>query len=463
MAYTDDELKAVAVEVNDTPLTQIGDLYDRLVVMLNADPDNAKVRFLFAAVCNRAKHFGVAKAVMEPLMRTHGHWGALRTNYGMALDALGDQLGAVVQYRAALNDRIADAANIHNNMASALIKLGRYEEASNEADKALVVKPGFQGAHVNKGFARIAMGDLEQGWDNYEKAVGSDHRISIDYGVPRWKGEAGARLIVHGEQGLGDEIMYASCIPDVLASTAALAIDCDAKLAKLFRRSFPDAKVYGSRRADSRPWVAEFKPTHSIGIGSLPAMFRRRQEDFIPRTYLAPEPAFVEMYRTLFIRTAHNRESDGRIIGIAWSGGGPDTKEHLREIPVKAFEPLIKKYDRCTFVSLQYRDDAQAQIKASGLPIQHHHFATGKGSSYEHTAAAIAACDRIISTDTTVIHAAGAMGMHVDCLLSTPCMWVHSPWHKDRSPWYPNVKLHRMPKDSTWERHINHLVSQGVL
>jgi hypothetical protein len=400
---------------------------------------------------------------MEPLLRTHGHWGALRVNFGMALDYLGDYAGALNHYRHAESDKSVDYANLYNNRASVLIKLGRYEEASNEADRALQVNHDFKEARINKGFARIAMGDLEMGWDNYDAAAGSQHRIAIDYGVPRWKGEPNARLIVHGEQGLGDEIMYASCIPDALAATSALAIDCDAKLSKLFRRSFPDAQVYGSRNAKERPWVAEFKPTHSTGIGSLPAMFRRRVEDFIPRAYIKPDPALRAMYRTLFTEADERIGTD--VIGIAWSGGGPDTKEALREIPLEAFAPLIEKYDRanCLFVSLQYRDDAEAQIKASGLPIQHHHFATGKGSSYEHTAAAIAACDRIISTDTTVVHAAGAMGMQVDCLLSTPCMWVHSPWHKDKSPWYQNVKLHRMPAGHEWARHIRHLVSQGVL
>jgi tetratricopeptide (TPR) repeat protein len=462
MRYTDEELKALATEVNDTPITQIGDLYDKLVAMLNAEPDDVRVRFLFGAVCNRAKHYGIAKSMLEPLLRTHGHWGALRVNYGMALDYLGDYAGALNSYRHAEQDKKVDYANLYNNRASVLIKLGRYEEASAEADKALAVKPEFKEARINKGFARIAMGDLEIGWDNYEAASGSHHRISIDYGVPKWHGEAAARVIVHGEQGLGDEIMYASCLPDVLACTEAVAFDCDAKLSKLFRRSFPDAVVYGSRNARERPWVKEFAPTHSIGIGSLPAMFRRRREDFIPRVYLKPDPALVKMYRTLFIETSAEPRRDS-VVGIAWSGGGPDTKEQLREIPLEAFAPLVEKYPRASFVSLQYREDAQAQIDAADLPIQHHHFATGKGSSYEHTAAAIAACDRIISTDTTVVHAAGAMGLRVDCLLSTPCMWVHSPWHKDKSPWYINVRLHRMPANGDWVRHLNHLTSQGVL
>lgn len=464
MQVDDAEVKALSAEIVAAPDGALGDLYDRMVGMLNSDPDNYRLRVLFCAVAARAKHFGLAKAIMEPMLRTHGHSGALRVNYGMVLDGLGDLEGALHHYKHAENDRTIDTANLHANRGSALIKLGRYEEAIAACSKALEFSPGSKEAAITKGFALLALGELPTGWDCYEMAAGGKFRIRNDYGVPIWKGETGARLIVHGEQGLGDEIMYASCLPDVLALTEAVAIDCDAKLSKLFRRSFPKARVYGSRKAKVRPWVDEFRPTHSIGIGSLPAMFRRRVEDFRHDEYLKPDPAYVAMYRALFIETVVGKlDVVDSVIGIAWSGGGPETKAVQREIPLEAFTPLIKKYPNTVFVSLQYREDAQAQIDASGLPIQHHVFATGLGASYEHTAAAIAACDRVIGTDTTVIHAAGAMGIKTDCLLSTPGMWVWGPWQGDQAVWYKSVKLHRKPTHMNWVQHINHLASQGIV
>lgn len=462
MQLADSELQELSEEVTAAPDTELGFLYDKIIGMLNTNPDDARVRFLFAAVCNRARHYGLAKAVMDPLLHTHGQWGALRVNYGMTMDYLGNFEGALNQYRQAEKDAKVNKATLFNNRASVLIKMGRYEEADREAVRALEFNPTYKEAFINRGFARLAMGDLEQGWDNYDAAVGSKYRITIDYGVPHWKGEEGARLIVHGEQGIGDEIMYASCLPDAIARCEAVAYDSDAKLSKWMRTAFPGIKVVGSRKATERPWVAEFKPTHSIGIGSLPVLFRRSVDSFPRKAYLSPDPAMKAMYRALVLETDGGMYPQS-VIGIAWSGGGPDTKEALREIPVEAFKPLIDKYPSAAFVSLQYREDAQAQIDLSGLPIQHHAFATGKGAGYNHTSAMIAACDRVISTDTTVIHAAGAMGVRTDCLLSTPCMWVHSPWHKDSSPWYPSVKLHRKPESFDWVRYINHLVSQGQL
>lgn len=459
----EDELRELSGEIATAPDGALGDLYDRLVAMLNESPDDHRLRFLFATVACRAKHLGVAKAILEPMLRSHGNWGALRVNYGMTLDGLGDMEGALHQYRHATSDPKVDKSNLHANRATALIKLGRYEEASEACTESIKLNPDNKDAAISKGFARIALGDLGPGWDLFNRAVGTKHRISIDYGVPHWRGEErGTRLIVHGEQGLGDEIMYASCIADVIDRVDALAIDCDAKLSKLFRRSFPGAQVYGSRNAKDRPWLGEFRPTHSIGIGSLPGRYRREASDFKPRAYLQSDPALRLMYRSL-IEATHGAGLATEVIGIAWSGGGPETKAKLREIPLEAFAPLTHKYPNAAFVSLQYREDAQAQIDASGLSIQNHLWATGKGAGYDHTAAIISACDRVIATDTTVVHAAGAMGVPTDCLLTTPSMWVWGNWMADKAAWYPAVRLLRRPADYNWERYVTHLVNQSIL
>lgn len=467
MKLSDDEVKELATKVVELPDGQVGDLYDKLAGILNSNSDDYRARFLFGGVCIRVRQYGVARAMIEPLIHTHGQMGAIRLSYGLVLDHLGEYEGALNQYRHAERDRKVDRASIHNNRASLLIKMGKYHEAAEEADLAIKTRPEFKEPYISSGFARLAIGDLPTGWDNYDKALGGKFRVDIDYGVPKWKGEHGARLIVHGEQGLGDEIMYASCLADALGFADAIALDCDAKLAKVFRDSFPKIKVYGSRRATERHWVADFNPTHSIAIGSLPVLFRRSEESFASAAnhYLHANEPLRKMYQSLFNATA-GRETgsiETEIIGIAWSGGTEETKAHLREIPLEAFKPLMDKYRYATFVSLQYREDAPAQIKLSGLNIQHHHWATGLGASYHHTAAAIAACDRVIATDTAVVHAAGAMGVRTDCLLSTPSMWVFGPWQKDRSAWYPSVKLHRRPADHDWTRYVAHLTNQGVL
>lgn len=436
----------------------LGQMFDDLTAMLNVYPDDPKLRFLFANTASRAKHYGVAKAVFSTLLATHGNKSSVLINYATVIDHLGDPAASLRYYKEALHDPTANKVLIHSNMATAHIKLGQYEESLKRANYALAIDPAFKEAAITKGFALFSLGELGEAWDYYEQGIGTCSRISVDYGLPIWKGESDARLIIHGEQGLGDEIMYASCLRDVKA--AAVAVDCDARLATALQRAFPEMLVVGSRSAKphQKPWVQKWEPTHSTSIASLPVRYRRQESEFPGTPYLFAKSDLHAMYEALF-RSATGK---GKIIGIAWSGGSPDTKEKEREIPLEAFRPIIDANPDAGFVSLQYRDDATAQIEESGLPIVHYNFATAKGVSYEHTLAAIAVCDRIIATDTTAVHAAGALDIPTTCLLSTPCMWVHSQWQGDRSAWYDSVLLRRKPKGMAWAEFINKEVKQNA-
>jgi len=465
------DLIALSSRLDAADDADVGALYDEIVGMLNVEPDDHRLRYLYGAVANRARQFGLAKSVLEPMLRTHGNWGALRMTYGLVLDAIGEYEQALEHYSVAERDKLVTRDNLAANRASAYLKLGRYDDAYRTLITVVdncKTDDVIHNVQTNMAFACIALGDLEQGWRWYEGALGTPQRGLTDFGVPRWDGSKDARVLVYPEQGLGDEIMYLGMLPELIAVTAAVAVECDPRLSLLFKRSFPGVKVAGSRHSKGpKPWVEEFAPTHQLAMGSLPKFFRPTKDDFKkqPQGYLKENGAYAAMYESLVHTTAGNSQPYGNreIIGIAWSGGRYNTQEKRREIPLSAFAPLIEKYPNAIFVSLQYRKGAAEEIELSGLPIQHHEFATGLGASYDHTAAMIAACTRIIATDTTAIHAAGAMGVRVDCLLNTPCMWVHAPWHNDQSAWYPSVKLRRKPEDMEWPRYINHLVSQGLL
>lgn len=456
-----EELTELYSEVNRCPKSKLGEYYDTVVGQLNLYPHDYRLQLLFASVCQRSRHTGVAHAVIQHLIRAHGDRGAVRFQYGAILDQLGDHKGALHQYALARKDPAANVSMLHSNISTAQLKLGNFAAALSAADEATRLEPGMPEAGVNKAFALINMGCLQEGWQAYELALKTDTRTAIDYGLPIWDGEKDARVIVHGEQGMGDEIMYASMLDELKAQVAAVAFDCDPRLSVLFKRSFPEITVVGSRAAkrEQKAWLAKFNGTHQIAIGSLCKFFRNSVGSF-PRTpYLKAHPDYTRAYRALL---CDDRETP--IIGLAWSGGTADTRDADREIPLEVFRQIIEAQDEFTiFVSLQYREDAQAQIDESGLPIVHHHGITGRGASYEHTAAMIAACDRVIATDTTVIHAAGALGVQTDCLLSTPCMWVHAPWQKERSAWYGSVKLHRKSEGEDWASYIEHLTRNKIL
>lgn len=331
----------------------------------------------------------------------------------------------------------------------------RYPEARKWAKKALAIDPQHAGALGTIGFIDLMHGDWERGWRGFDLALGGKFRKRIDYGLPEWNGEPGAKVIVYGEQGLGDEIMYASCLPDLAAVVGwdNIVLDVDARLQNLFRRSFP-CEAYGTRR-DEKHWLSP-KWTHAMAIGSLPRFFRPSPQSCPGTPYLKPSPELVAMYRALLAQASGGRTT----IGITWSGGNRSTGKKERAIGVEGWRPIIEANPQVCWVSLEYSEGAGDEIAESGLPVVHHRFAVGKGADYDHTTAYIAALDHVVGIHTTAIHSAGALGMDPLTLVTRRPLWLYGRGIGDRFPWYGS-RLFR--QEGTWEETFKRLATDDQL
>jgi hypothetical protein len=265
---------------------------------------------------------------------------------------------------------------------------------------------------------------------------------------PVWQGGAlaGRRLLVIGEQGLGDEIMFASCVPDLLARGADCAIECSAKLEGLFRRSFPDAVVYTGRPDKSIPQhLSESGIDCEIPLGSLPRHFRRSHEDFPGhRGYLVADPSRIARWRAELAALG-----DGLKVGISWQGGSHLSRRPVRSLALAQWLPVLRT-SGVHFVDLQYTDSAAdiAELeRSSGVRIHHWQAVC---DDYEDTAAMVCALDLVISVCTAVIHLGGALGRPV---------WVLAPYSPEwrygiageTMPWYPSVRIIRQREYGVWE------------
>ncbi|MEO8442715.1 MAG: hypothetical protein ABI547_09525, partial [Betaproteobacteria bacterium] len=282
----------------------------------------------------------------------------------------------------------------------------------------------------------------------------------------RWDGgeAAGKTLLVYAEQGLGDEIMFASCIPDVVAAGTHAVIECSPKLEGLFRRSFPHTTVYATPPDRALPPGLQNAPIDmQIPIGSLPLHFRRTRADF-PRHsgYLHAEPARIAAWRERLAALG-----PGLKIGISWQGGTHKSRLPVRSLPLAQWLPILQARN-AHFVDLQYIDFSaeRAALRAStGVEV---HSWEQVRADYEETAALVSALDLVISVCTAVIHLGGALGRPV---------WVMAPfipeWRYgisgEEMPWYPSVRVHRQPAYGDWDavvdnvaRSLRALTDQGA-
>ena len=333
------------------------------------------------------------------------------------------------------------------NWVMALHHWGRWDEALVLADALLARDPTLVEARINRALALLGKGDFSGAWDDYEaRKLLPGNAYATGPTCPEWQGQPldGHSIFVYPEQGLGDEIMFASCLPQLVASGARCTVECHPKLEKLFRRSFREVEVVAadpSRRWPQRPQrVWDFK----VSIGSLPRFLRRTRAEFPEHSgYLRADPARVAHWK------AKLSELPGRLkVGVSWRGGLASTRRGLRSIPLELWLPVMT-LPGIEFVSLQY-SDPECEIEAlrrSGRRGPQHWSAAI--DDYDETAALIGALDLVISVQTAVVHLAGALGKEVWALIPTVPEWRYGGEGTSMA-WYPDARLFRQSERGVW-------------
>lgn len=343
-------------------------------------------------------------------------------------------------------------AELHAELGVALRDLGRLDAAMESFADALAVQPEHVLARWHRALVFLLRCDFAHGWRDYDlRLISADvPRRLLPY--PAWDGTplAGRSVLIYGEQGLGDEILFASCLPEMIASSGRCMIECRAKLEPLFRRSFPGATVYASAPDGRAPDAVRGTGVDvQIAIGSIPRFLRGGVGDFPPHAgYLRADPA----------RVAHWREQleklgSGVKIGIAWRGGSELSRGPVRSIPLALWEPILR-VPGAHFIDLQY-SDCSTEINAfegrSGVRI---HRWQAVRDDYEDTAAMVSALDLIISVDTAIVQLGGALGKPVWVMVLFSPEWRYGI-SGETMPWYPSVRIFRQPAYGEWRPVID--------
>jgi tetratricopeptide (TPR) repeat protein len=420
---------------------------------LQIAPRDPTAHFESALVHNRSGDVQGALAAYQRVLELDPDCAAAATNLGLIyLSQLGDPRSAQRLFERAIE---LDASSVaaQANLGLALEEEGRVDAALAHYEALIAAHPAESEYRWNRGLALLAGGDYARGWDDYEmrnaRASGAAPRA---FPYPVWRGGesgAAAALLIYAEQGMGDEIMFASCVPDLLARGINCVLECDRRLAALFTRSFPAARVHGAARDGERSWLAQYPEiTEQIAIGSLPRLTRRNAADFPQHAgYLRADAARVTAWRTRL-----KERASGRCVGIAWGGGTAKTRRDLRSVALAEIAPLCA-VPRITCVNLQ-RDagPALAEIaSAHGGEVLHFDEIP---DNVDETAALLQALDGVVTVDNSIAHLAGALGRRT---------WIMLPHHADwrwlRTPsasaWYPSVVLCRQTVAGHWSSVID--------
>ena len=357
-------------------------------------------------------------------------------------------------------------ARLWHNIGFAFMHLGKLDDALAAYDQALELATDpteiIESTH-SRSICLIDRGELEEGFAEYEIRNSPRFRAYVHHMLkaPHWSGEPllGKRLLVVGEQGLGDEFMFANVVPDLAEAVGPegkLQIAVEPRLVPLFQRSFPDAQVgaYDDRKlidADGNkelrfiPWaVKDGEPDFYTIMGSALRFQRKRIEDFPHKAFLVPDPVRVAEYRKRL-----EALGPGPFVGICWRSMMLGAKRAKYYSALDYWGPVLKT-PGVTFVNLQYGDCTEELNRACtqyGVTVQRFEDLDLK-NDIDGAAALSAAVDLMIAAPTAASAISASVGTET-WFLTAACAWPQLG--TGEYPWYRKTRAFHPEKFADWQ------------
>jgi len=385
-----------------------------------------------------------------------------RVNLAAALHELGDTSAAFAEAQAAIERQPANAT-AHTNLGVMHEDQGQFDQALAAYDRALALKPDYADAHLHRALLLVQRERFAEGWDEYEWrfATRAKQRPRA-FSCAAWDGSSltGRNILIHAEQGIGDEIMFATCVPDVIAQAHKVSLTCDRRLEKLVRRSFPSANVVGVERGKENWAMLAADVNFHSPAGSLPRFLRRHEGSF-PRlaSLLAADPIRRQYWQArlqslgagLKVGISWRGGADSRVLDGSGQGAGYRAQARRRSCDLVEWNELLA-VPGVQFVNLQHKatEEDRQRILSENLVRFHSFDDVDLRSDFDELAALIASLDLVISVGNATVHLAGGVGTPTWALLPRYWGWR---WLSDRSDclWYPRVRLWRQHESGNWQ------------
>lgn len=393
-------------------------------------------------------------------------WNAL----GAAIGETSDWPNALTFYREALRINPAVGRYWHN-LGYALLHTGPMDEALACFDRALPMcenAPDENNIRYARCQSLLQLGRLREAWPDFDRRLelSTTGIVKIGDKSPVWMGEdlKDKTILVIGEQGLGDEIMFAEVIPDLIRRTGPdgkVVVACEHRLVPLFARSFPQAIVgpqLNSKTQNKRlrlvPWAhAQRKIDYHAPLGSTFEFVRPDVASFGRNgAYLKPDPNKVSHWRERLAALG-----PGLNVGISWRSMMLNTQRRKFYGPLELWaKPLATPGIRA--INLQY-GDCSAEIAEArekyGIEIVNFPDLDLK-DDLDGNAALCAALDLAVSAPTAAAALAAAVGTET-WFLAASRGWPQ--FGTDRYPWYANTRVLTAPTFGDWPAIMDQLTA----
>lgn len=473
---------------------------------INLDPLNTEAHFNLGSLLQSTKRLEEAELSYKAALKLQPDYPEALTNLGTTLHGLNRLDEAILAYKKSISLE-PNYAETYSNLGVSLCDLEHLDEAAenyyhalslnpdyvaafhnlgilfekqkknSQADKyykkALALDPNFIDGQWSLSLFRLKLGAFSEGWKLYENRYHEDLTTKVsqppNIETPQYEGEdfirdvKGKHLLICPEQGVGDEVMFASVLPELASlvrkdSNTRITLACEPRLVSLFKRSFDFITVIPTDPSSTYQPLSD-DIDNWIFIGSLPKVFRQSFNDFNKhQPYLLANKKLSDMWKTRFNSLKHKLN-----VGISWTGGSNAKKKEDRSLSLQAMLPILTKVDQiANIINLQYGDHRQE--------IEDLYVTTGIRvfdwedcdplKDLESFSAQIKTLDLIISIDNSTVHFGGALGTETLVMLPFNQDWR---WAEDSnsSHWYPqNMTLFKQNKIGDWTEVISRVANQ---
>jgi len=418
---------------------------------LSALPDSADILCWAVEAACRRNQFGLVPGYLSRAIKlSEGDLAGLVRIGNLAMRCWQPPL-AYEAYKAAA--ALPHAGDVElGGVGTALHLMGRPGDALVQTEAGLKNFPQSKGLAWNRALFLLASGQIAKGWDAFEGRFSFAPETCWPRfaHLPAWNGKAGAgRLVIWHEQGVGDELIFATVYRELRSWPGPVTVICDGRLVDLFSRSFPGIEFMADH-GDAVPGLED--ATAGLSAGSLPRLFRRDLAAF-PATARSFIPDAKRMDQMRSILQAWGPRPK---IGLCWRGltSGPVRGPFYSD--VSDWLPLLRD-DRFDVVALQYglTDQERAFISSAGGRLLEVRGLDLK-DDFDGVAALDGCLDAIVAVDTAAAPLAAGVG--------TACYWLTLPtrWAMlgtGEHPWFRSSKtLIRQPGEG-WATVVRQVIN----
>ena len=423
---------------------------------IKLNPNYEKGYINLGVILRSMKKLKEAEIYTRKAIEINPNYAEAYANLGGILQDIGKLKDSEIYTRKALEIN-PNQAELYYNLGGILRDIGRLEDSELFLRKAIELKPDFVEAYYNLSFVLIKAKKFLEGFNHYECRWKVRNRKvfmipKLQTSKPEWTPISKGRVLLWAEQGIGDEILFASLIPDLYERVDQLIIKADERLIPLFKRSFSPRIIY----VNNNHSIDEEKYDFHIAMGSLLKFFRNNKEDIkkSKKKYLNVNKEKSNRFRNKIKDLGLNN----KIIGISWKSNS--TINENKSLSLEQFILGIYSPNVC-FVNLQYGDN---KFEINNIKEKHniHIICLEEVDIYNNIddlAALINACDIVVSIENMLFSLVGAIGIESKILLTRNCLCFNgnTDLHSD---WFLEQDFFRQSLSGGWEEALNKIKNE---